>query len=172
MKNGILRVSGSVLASAAALLMPGCVSDDEAMLFNRLAHSALGVVPGMAGTGGVYVAPVMQAGQGIVNAVTAHVIAKNRATRQQQQLAEARGAEYYRQLSPQQRSSAGRKLAVSTGATPGSKGKAVMIYDTQTGKTTGTVYSVKSTPSQGKTMIIESTPATYIGRGSTPATYL
>jgi hypothetical protein len=160
------------IVASAVLLIPGCVTDDEARLVQGLVSPILGAVPGMAGISAPYIAPAVQAGQGIVNAVTAHVIAKNRATQQQQQLAEARGAEYYRQLSPQQRSSAGRNLAVSTSASPGSKGKPVMIYDTQTGKTTGTVYNVKSTPSQGKTMIIESTPATYIGRGSTPATYL
>lgn len=170
MKN--TQTMARVALASAGLFISGCVTDDQAILLNQLANSGLGIVPGLAGVNAPYLAPALQAGQGIVNAVTAHVIAKNRATQQQQQLAEARGAEYYRQLSPQQRSSAGRKLAVSTSATPGTKGKPVMIYDTQTGKTTGTVYNVKSTPSQGKTMIIESTPATYIGRGSTPATYL
>lgn len=162
----------AVIMASATLPISGCVTDDEAMLINQLTSSVLGVVPGMAGASGAYLAPAMQATQGVVNALTVHVIAKNRATLQQQQLAEARGTEYYRQLSPQQRASAGRNLAVRTASTPGSQGQPVMIFDTQTGKTTGTVYDVKSTPSQGKTMIIESTPATYIGSGSTPATYL
>lgn len=170
--NKTIRKITAIVTVSSTLTISGCVTDDEARLVQGLVTPILGAVPGMAGVSAPYIAPAVQAGQGIVNAVTAHVIAKNRATQQQQQLAEARGAEYYRQLPPQQRSSAGRKLAVSTSATPGTKGKSVMIYDTRTGKTTGTVYNVDKTPAKGGTMIIESTPATYIGGGSTPATYL
>lgn len=158
--------------ASATLPISGCVTDDEAMLINTLTNSAFGIVPGLAGPAGAYLAPAMQATQGVVNALTVHVIAKNRATLQQQQLAEAQGAEYYSRLSPQQRASAEPKLAIRTSGTRGAKGKPVMIYDTRTGKTTGTVYNVDKTPAKGGKMIIESTPATYIGGGSTPATYL
>jgi hypothetical protein len=170
--NKTIKKIAAVIMVATTLQISGCVTDDEARLINQLTGSVLSAVPGMAGASSVYLAPAMQATQGVVNAITTHVIAKNRASLQQQQMAEAQGAEYYRRLSPQQRASAEPKLAIRTSGTPGVKGKPVMIYDTRTGKTTGTVYNVDKTPAKGGKMIIESTPATYIGSGSTPATYL
>jgi hypothetical protein len=170
--NKTMRRITAAVAAPATLAISGCVTDDEALLINQLTNSVLGVVPGVAGPAGAYLAPALQATQGVVNALTVHIIAKNRATLQQQQLAEAQGAEYYRRLSPQQRADAEPKLAIRTSGIPGIKGKPLMIYDTRTGKTTGTVYNVDKTPAKGGKMIIESTPATYIGSGSTPATYL
>jgi hypothetical protein len=154
-----------------ALCCAGCASDDSAVLYGQIARSVIGSVQSIPGVNVPAMAPAVQAGHSALDAWSAHVLARNPATSYQRMTAEAQASQYYRQLSPAERSAAGRTLAVDVPPAPGAAGKRMMVYDTQTGRTTGTIYAVKGVPARGTSMVIDSARATYIGPGSVLDTY-
>jgi hypothetical protein len=168
-----LRNSVNLLVSAAGLTLccSGCASDGSAILYGQVARSVLGGVQSIPGVSTPALAPALQVGYDLLDVWTAHVLARNLATPHQQTMAEAKASQYYGQLPPQRRAAVGRTLAVDAPPAPGVPGKSVMLYDTQTGRTTGTIYAVKGVPARGKSMVIDSARATYIGPGSVLDTY-
>ncbi len=92
-----------------------------------------------------------------------YLYAKNRATIDQRRIAEARARLYYAQ---QAQGSTQRYLAVNAPNTASTQGQSVMLYDTQTGTTSNTVYDLKRVPAVGQTTTLGNTKATYIGSGN------
>ena len=113
---------------------------------------------------------------GAVVAITTYVIAKHQADERQRRIAEQRGCAAAARIARQRSSSkkyAAKKhtryIAVDTvkneKTSPKAK-KAVMIYDTQSGKVVGNnVYDVQSPPAVGSTAKFESYSAEYVGSG-------
>jgi len=169
MKNKFaIATSIAIFATSCANITPG----ENAAIFGSGAGILAGSIASAAGaTTGQSIA--IGAAAGAVVGLATYVIAKHQATERQRQIAEERARVYYGTLAPQKKLALKKKnlryIAVDTvkdeKTSPQAK-KAVMIWDTQSGKVVGNqVYDVQSTPTVGSTAQFDTYSAEYVGAG-------